>query len=176
MIGCWKHLVTFGRKIVSLLAQFSQLAEAVSSARVKICHQLCGERSSGQRRCDDLLLVESFDDVLCFQLVFPMVVPWAGWTLLRRSDPCSITSWRRSSRSLFVTDALCFQQRHNGKPHTGKKCWRRTGRGRDPAYSPDGAPCYWTTSLLMFVWPGPIRVIWLSWGSMHQDLCSIWSR
>ena len=67
--------MTFGRKTVSLIAHFSQSAEAVSSARAKICHQLCGERSSGQRRCDDLLLVESFDGVLYFQLVFPMVVP-----------------------------------------------------------------------------------------------------
>ena len=33
MIGCWKRLVTFGREIVSLLAQLSQLAEAMNSVR-----------------------------------------------------------------------------------------------------------------------------------------------
>ena len=33
MISCWKRLVTFGRKVASLLAQFSQPTEAVSSAR-----------------------------------------------------------------------------------------------------------------------------------------------
>ena len=77
---------------------------------MKIRHQLCGERSSGQRRSNDLRLMESFDGVLYFQLVFTMVVLWTGWTLLGRSDPCPMTSWRRSSRSSFVADTLCFQR------------------------------------------------------------------
>ena len=78
--------------------------------RMKIRHQLYSEQWSGQWKCDDLYLMESFDGVLYFQLVFTMVVLWTGWTLLGRSGPCPMTSWRRSSRSSFVTDTLCFQQ------------------------------------------------------------------